>query len=369
MHSYTDPTSATRRRPNLIEGLTRYAPTKLVVQGENQVTEALAWLLDRSPHFARAFARLCLHEGDAEALSAVEAAHAFGAATQIALPHPEEPGRLWPDLALAGDSRLFEVLVEVKLGADPHAYPSEDEVLLQPEMYRRAWDKRSPGTEARVRRVATLTKGFDFGSPSEGPRAGRGRDVTWNEVRDELARLDADGQLGDVLPVARDFLDVVEGRIVRRELPPYTDALLVSAEQLLRRVFALVESAIDASWREPPRRRTDYTGGYVQFRSIGSEHELWIFVTPQGGQYNRFGQGDAVGISVFEAREKRFEEEGRLLPGGFVREPDFSGYRDDRIYVDLPSNEGVIEDVESTATEIATTIVKALRSCRPPFVH
>src|SRR4051794_2281614 len=116
---YSDP-SKRHIRPSLIGGITSVAATSKMVQAEDQWTEVLAWLIDRSRRFAAGVLELFLH-GDEEALAAVQSAVVIGARTQVMLPSIGA-GAIWPDLSVEGSDRAFQLLVEVKLGSEFHEY-------------------------------------------------------------------------------------------------------------------------------------------------------------------------------------------------------------------------------------------------------
>src|SRR5947208_572316 len=109
---YTDPLQP-RQRPNLIAGLISTPSTPATQPLENQMTETLAWLIDRSPAFARAFIQLFVMN-DVQATAAAAGCSAFGASTQVRLPKLPGAGHPRPDLSVCGDGRRFQGLIEVK---------------------------------------------------------------------------------------------------------------------------------------------------------------------------------------------------------------------------------------------------------------
>ena len=356
-HVYIDPAGSHYRSPNLISELTRFRSTKAAVPEENQMTAALAWLLDRSQVFAREFASLFI---DGDVLDGVTR---FGTQTQVALPNPTGKGLLWPDLALAGDARSFELLVEVKVGAEPNEYPEGEQVFLQPDMYAKAWRLRPDEAQASVRRVGTLTRGFDFPSTGDEWRA---PDITWREVRDRLRPLiDSDQLEPSVALVARDFSDVIGVVVLREPLvpPAHIDALQAAGRNVLLRIREPLGTALGATPGRPAKH-ADGMGLLLRRQ----DYELWIIVTPAGGMYNLFGNGDAVGIRLMSPGEKLYPGESQVHAGGFRRNRDLTGYRDDRLYVELDTAEGEIDDPASVGDQIIELTLAALRACRPPLI-
>ena len=355
-HVYVDPAGSHYRPPNLIAELTRFHSTKAVVPEENQMTAALAWLLDRSQVFAREFAGLFL---GSDVLADIKQ---FGTQTQVSLPNPSG-GLLWPDLSLAGDARSFELLIEVKVGATPNEYPDGEEILLQPDMYAKAWRLRPDKTQARLRRVGTLTKGFDFDRTEDEWRA---RDVTWLDNRDLLRQLIDNGDLEPgVVPVARDFCDVI-GQVVLHEAlvaPAHVGALQADGRKVLMGIRDQLGAVIGATPGQPAKHKD---GIGLLFRH--PDWTLWVIVTPAGGMYNLFGNGDAAAFCLLTPGEKPLPDEPRVQAGGFERHRDLSGYRDDRIYIELDTVDGAIADFEAVGNQIIERMLAALRACRPPFI-
>lgn len=354
---YVDPAGPNYRPPNLIEELTRFHTTKAVVPGENQLTATLAWLLDRSQVFAREFAGLYL---ESEVLDGVTR---FGTQTQVKLPSHAGTSLLRPDLSLAGNSGSFELLIEVKVGATPIEYPVGEHILLQPDMYAGLWRLRPSRTQAKVRRVGTLTNGFEFPSPADSWRTA---DVHWQQAQAVLRGLLDSGSIEPgVKFVARDFCEVVSHVVLREPAvsAEHRVALQRSAVPLLAQVRDSLVSAVNVL----PGRPTKHVDGVGVFLRRPDEFELWIIVTPRGGHYNAFGNPDCVGIRLTETEEKPFKDEPRVLAGSFerVRTP---GGPHDIIYLELETVDGVIADADAIANHVVETTLAALRACRPPLI-
>ena len=368
-HFYIDPAGPRYRPPNLVERLMRIPSRRAHAPHENQITETLAWLLDRSPTLARRFAEL-FFEGDDDATAALARAKHFGTRTQLSLSVPDRGTTVFPDLSLAGDERTFELLVEVKVDADPHAFEAEEGTwLLQPDWYAQAWDVRPEASQAAIRRVGTLTRGFSFPVLEASPT--RGRDVTWTEVETMFGS--CLGELEpDVAAVASDFLDVVRRRIlgIGNELPEpgYVDALLTGGRDLLLAIGERLRGSLPVWGADKCVRKHDYQGTFFKAQTPdGIPLNLWLIVVPAGGRYNTPGAPDCVRVRVFEQPKELTDE--RVLSGGFVWEEDAAGYRDFQLHWPIETNEGRIVAPEALADEVAVAIAEALRSCQPPLVE
>jgi hypothetical protein len=364
-HFYEDPTAPEYQRPNLIERLMRYPSRQALTPHENQITETLAWLLSESPTLAREFARLAF-EDDPEALASLDEANSFGARTQLALALPEG-GTVFPDLSLAGNDGSFELLVEVKIDAAPHAFGTEENFLLQPDMYVRAWEQRPEETQARVRRVVTLTRSFDF---PKSESALRGPDLVWTQVADVLEfQLAADAVEPTVALVARDFLEVVRAHILGVvDLPPseHVEALLAHGRELVILIGEYLREYAGASGATKAVRRRDYQGTFLWMTTPDEVPvQFWLTVTPAGSRYNIRGFGDCVSFRIMEAADVLGD--ARLLAGGFRYRQDIAGYRCYHVSWALDTNGGHISDVGAVADRVAGDFVRVLGTCSPPL--
>lgn len=190
----------------------RSPSTHLQQPVENQLSETVAWLLDRSDALARRFAT-CLVGDDDAAVAAIERAVAIGANSQVPLPPLPGTGSPRPDLAIVGSDRSFQVLVEVKVDASEHVYVIDGVPVAQTSVYIRSWrDATNPHTEAKVRKVATLTREV---STVYEPDRMRGATVTWAEFEAVLGEQIERGEMeSSVAAVATDLREVLKARIL-----------------------------------------------------------------------------------------------------------------------------------------------------------
>jgi hypothetical protein len=343
------------------------APTLKQAPEENQLTECVAWIVSRSPAFARAFCGQFLAERE-RGENALARATQFAAETFVTLPHPVGKGVLFPDLLVCGDARSFELLVEVKAGSTPHSYPDGDALLLQPDMYAKAWRALPAASQADQLFVGTLTNNFPFPDSADPIRAG---DVTWEQLRDLLSgTLDRNEFDDDVRLIASDLFDVIEERILTAvgELPPHAGALLSSAKPLIDAVSLRLAADLPAGKaRQPARIERDYTGRYVEFIAPeGVTFELWLFVTVAGGQYNLHALGDVAVARVTSVGMP--DDPARLLSAGFQRRRTLSGWTDWRIWLPLDHTHGEIRDRDAFEDALVGAIVTALRQADPALV-
>lgn len=178
-------------RPGLLTRMMRTPSSIAISPLENQVTEALAWLVDHSEAFARALVRALIGADDDETLSMLERSSDLGAHTQIRLPPLDWAERQYADLSIADPGRHIQVITEVKVGAPFSASVMPDGTTLdQAERYLAAWRAGDLSGQARARRLATISTTGPPTPPPADPM--RGLDLTW-------AR--------DVVPLLRDFAD------------------------------------------------------------------------------------------------------------------------------------------------------------------
>ena len=369
-HVYVDPRDPHYARPNLVERLMRYPSRRGLTPHENQITEALAWLLDRSPELARSFAGL-FFAGDAEALRALDGATTFGTRTQLSMPVPGGTRHVYPDLSLVGDARSFELLVEVKVDAAPHTFEEKGEWLSQPDMYVRAWDARPTITQAELRRVATLTRDFAF--PRVQGSATRGRDVRWDEVVDVVSSCLEEGMVKpSAVEVAQDFLTVVRTRVLSEgsELPPlaHVEALLDEWREVVLDIGRRLRECLPVEGATKCVRKKDYQGTYFWLRTPdGHDVQFWVTALPAGGRYNVRGHPDCLNFRIMDGADELTDE--RLLAGGFRYLEDHAGWR--RYHIDWPlrSKGGHIDDPSGAAETATAHFVDALRTCDPPLAE
>jgi hypothetical protein len=225
MALYQDPAKP-RPRPSLVRDLLTIPAKVDNHQIENQATCVLAWLVDRSPVFARAL--LELFAGDA--LPIVEP---VGARTWISVPKPGG-GAVFPDLSIEGADASFQLLVEVKVGSDFHAFELPDgDSALQPAFYRHAWTQAPSGPKAGCNAVGTLTR--QGGDTPFRPHVLCAHDVTWSQVRDALDVLLSAGALEEpVRLVAASFLEAIRAQIRGRPTRSRRDGRLALRAQAAR---------------------------------------------------------------------------------------------------------------------------------------
>lgn len=139
---YDDPVR--RQRRSLLARLMLQPTTALRHPIENQMSEVLAFLIDRDEAFARGFLVLCAGGTDTQLEDAVAGAKSIGARTQISLPAASPAGlpqrtTLFPDISIDGSDQAFQLLVEVKVDATLHTTVISGVVFEQPDAYVHAW--------------------------------------------------------------------------------------------------------------------------------------------------------------------------------------------------------------------------------------
>ena len=333
-------------RSNLIEELVRALPESGLKPFERQVTVTLAWLLDRSDVFARAFAKLFLGEG------AVAKAERIGARAWATLPPVGVLTKhLYPDLLVVGSDRAFQLLVEVKVDAGIH-FVDVKQTMRQPEGYLYAWrGGESPPRGAEHRRVGTLTKGGPGYSPPEDPM--RAADVRWQAVRDLL-----DGLLlePEVTAVAADFGAVLDDRVLKApKAYDVADEVIARGAQLLQNVPEQLGSGIPGiQWRPMAPPSEDYVGRHFRVpRPADEPVPLWLHVASEGGKYNEAGAEARVWLGEHDRLPD--EVRLRLAEAGFRLVKDASGGSGFRtsIAVDSVRSSGAVVDHAAHVAEWA----------------
>lgn len=248
---------------------------------EDQLTEALAWLLDHDSAFALRFTRR-FAAGDERALGELDKVDHLCVATQIRLdalePTIGDKGPdLRPDLSLTAPDRRFQLLLEVKLGADfrweeyrtPLAAAC-DQVTADVTW----WDARAqaePDREAEVRLVGTLTVCGRVPPHGEG----RAADLRWKDVAELLA-----GTVERVAVVADDLCVFIDKRLyVQVYAPP---PFLEAGATLASRVTDHLASRVN---HRSSRKGSGegHAGVHLHFTTPwGDSETLWIVVTARG---------------------------------------------------------------------------------------
>lgn len=362
MHSlldYFEPLDPLRQPLNLVDALTRLPSKVHLVPEENQLTGVLAWLCDHSEAHARDIATLFVEANDAEATAAIGESKAFAARTWVAL--PRESGGYWfPDLEIAGSDRTIQIIVEVKVGAEPGEYADgegdADRVVLQPDAYARAWYTRPLETRARVCRVGTLTREYAFPMSREPLR---GRDATWGEL---IALLESTSvRSAAVEMVARDFAESLRQKVgLGTELDVDAAALLQAAPNLIEEIARRVTREPNLAGGTKAVRKRDYVGTYIKVTTDAGElFDFWFAVVPRGGRYAASGAPDALWFKLERSSSK--PDPARFYAAGFQLIQDKAGYRKWALYFPLPHATGAIDSavIEPTVAAIRRSLFVA----------
>ena len=203
----------------------QHATTRHKSSLENQASEALCWLIDRSPLLARATVELFLTEDEAREVMG-EAGSVVGASTRISL--RALPGGsahyYFPDVWVAGAKRSFQLMIEVKVDAELHTMeidratlrsecpsmplPDGDSprvTIVQNDAYRLAWSRVEAATDAKRRFVGVLSlEAGGHSSTGEVVGVGRARNVTWRDLHARFTELVESVDV-DVRLVLQDF--------------------------------------------------------------------------------------------------------------------------------------------------------------------
>lgn len=347
---YVDPTSAQWVRPNLITGLMKNPHTELVHPLERQVTIVLAWLLYHSPTFATALSRLFFSD-DEEALAELESASALGARAWGTLRPLPVTGYLYPDVSIAGAGHSFELIVEVKVDASIHAWETPEGLLHQPDAYIRSWRENYDfTTEARVRRVGTLTKnGPGITLDDDMMRAS---DVTWKETRELLGDLLEQGEIErDVVAVAVDFAAALDQFVLKAVETPQTDDLNLAWGYVLfhELVPELAARLKGGATKTKPGLHEDFVSAYVYFDADGATYRLWVAVTSAGGRYNVVGAKARLWLR--EVAESKFPPKlaERFQAAGFTPTTSIVPSKSLRVGIDVAEVQAAGDEDEQLA--------------------
>jgi hypothetical protein len=277
----------------------RFPASLTLIPQENQFTEALAWLVDRSHVFSRSLVELFLQEGDA---------------------------------------------------------------LMQPDAYIAAWRQCLPELEATVRRVGTLTRGFEFAGPSDAMRA---RDVCWHEISELLAAEGAKDTLEpQVRQVAEDYREVINERVLGMgDLPPPGEVAALLAWG--RKVLGSFAKELPVRVRAKPGMTTqkeDFCAQTFRVTSPAAEStQLWIAFTPRGARYNTFGMPDAVHVRIEDPKKP---DPLRVLAGGFEVGQDLKGYTFFGRSLEVAE---LADDVGHAGALLAEWVADSVKACDPPL--
>lgn len=296
--TYVDPADPNRERPSLIAGLMKY-PAAGQHPLENQVSEALCWLIDRSHVLAEATVALFLtQEQTTRALAAAD--RCIGASTRISLDAPSgAKGPYRPDLWIAGANGSFQLMIEVKVRAAEHwmqlpaegvpaGVPDSGEAVnvIQKEAYRRAWSLVS--AEADTRFVGLLSRDVIELEPI-GPVGGieRARNVTWRELGNRFSEI-ADSVEPEIRVVLCDFLHALTLHVSRIG-PAFTKEDATHALEWGTTVLRAAHR--DRGWLpagepdlRPVEKMKDAFGFHIKFRRPGKALvDVHVFATHPDG--------------------------------------------------------------------------------------
>lgn len=270
------------------------ASSRTSLRLEDQLTEALAWILDRDQRLAVRVMGLFV-AGDAEATALVEQAERVGVSTQVRLPPlPDRPGsHLRPDLSLTLDDRELQLLVEVKAGADFNLYEVAGGTTIdQVTAYIAAWQSLGGETEARVRKVGSLTP-EGIGPRTTEVSSLRANDVGWLDLVDLLRNESVESE---VRAVAGDVADTIDFRFGS---PDVSSAFLDGASRLALSIADSLVAVMSDSSRSNdsvfrPSHEHGHAGGYVNFTTrSGVAEKIWLLVTAPGASYAPVGSTTA----------------------------------------------------------------------------
>lgn len=326
-------------------------------QHENQATEILAWLIDRSDVVARAAAGLFL--GD---LPALRGAERIAARTQVSLPHPAG-GTVFPDLSIEGAGASFQLLVEVKIGAElSESLDAGGGAVKQDDVYRQAWAAMDDDGQAAVRAVGTLTR--PGGASTVDAEALRARDVSWSTMRDALAACAADTDAG-VRAVLDSFVDAIDVHIAVAPLDEIEVASWLRDHESLvaltaTRLAELLAGTADAK----TKFSTDYASRYVRFvDTTGQELRVRVYLAPAGGRLNLPGHPDALAVYLGRDTDGTLEKPmlPRLQSAGFVMQKDIWGFKLCRRHFEIPTDTSDHPRLASTAAEQVADMLRAAK--------
>ncbi|CAB4895674.1 unannotated protein [freshwater metagenome] len=304
-------------RPDLFVDLFSVPATITQHQLENQATTVLAWLIDRSPVLGQAITRM--FAGDL-----VRSRIAVGARTQVSLPKPGG-GALHPDLSICGADPAFQILVEVKIDSEFHAYPEFGD-RLQPDVYRHLWESPTVG-DAEIRLVGTLTRTGSRGSVDQATLTAR--DVSWSELRDVIDSLH-DAVEPDIALVASAFVDVIDNRIAPKAIPPADHAAFFALHKsALDRVATSLGYQFGAGGPVKQIAGAAYFGRRIRIDDAGGQPlYLRCYLTPAGTRLNLPGAPDSLVVAPERDPNGTLEDAAAaaFAAAGFTRTKDIAGY-------------------------------------------
>jgi hypothetical protein len=339
MALYQDP-AADRPRPSLVRDLLRIPAKVDNHQIENQATCVLGWLVDRSPVFAREL--IAMFVGDA-----VTVVEPIGARTWLSLPKPGG-GAVFPDLSIDCAEASLQLLVEVKVGSEFHAY---DTGVLQPDYYRWAWSQPIPGPKAEHRAVGTLTRA---GGPTPVDLATlRACDVTWSQVRDRLSDLVANDALAPAVALVADsFLEAIAAQIAVDPPDPSTLKGWLAGHR--DDVHAVANEVADLTAADGIKSTSgrEFVGRRVCYSDVlGKPLFARVYAAPAGSGLTLAGWPDAIIVGIERDADGTLDPElsHAFQAAGFLRVKDTAGFWLHRQYWPL-------DDSRVTASAIAQAL-------------
>jgi hypothetical protein len=368
---YLDPADPAWPKPNLIEGLIAAPTTEKVSPLERQATIVLAWLAHHSRTFAVALLERFLADDD-EGLAALASrgvvigARAWGTLRKI---EGLTEGPIYPDITIAGSGQSFELIVEIKIDAALHWWPTPDGTrIYQPNAYIRSWlENYDQALEAGVRRVGTLTRsGHGLDLPVSPHRAA---DLHWKDVRELLRQLLEDGRIEpEVVAVALDAAAAIDQRILAVKGPPPIDDPVMAWSYVFLAELApgMAECLPGGSIKLNPAVWSDYAGVYVYFETpfASDPQRIHLYATPAEGQYNVAGCGASLFVS--ETADYRWPARLRALmqSAGIPEVKDKAGYKSHRLRLDVADIQAAGDEQAQLAyvLEAAAPLLAALNS-------
>lgn len=353
MTIYQDP-AGPYPRPTLLPALMSVPAKEGQHQHENQATEILAWLVDRSDAVAHAVTELFLGH-----LPPARRPGPIGARTQLSLPRPG--GRtVYPDLSIDGPFASFQLLVEVKIAADLSETLDETGLVRkQDELYRQAWKAQGTDGQAAVRAVGTLTR--PGGDRPIDLTAMQAREVSWSALHTTLAACVPRCEVA-VREVLTSFVQAIDVHIAVQPLDLTAVASWLERHApLVATTARLLAEQLGARADTSTKVTVDYASKYVRFTdSTGQEMRVRVFATPANGRLNLPGHPDA--LAVYLGRDSDATLEPAMIPrlqaAGFVAQKDIWGFKLCRRHYEIPTK----GDVEQLSAVVAEQVAAMLRS-------
>jgi hypothetical protein len=359
---YNDP--AGRPAPSLLAGLMTQPTTHAQHPLENQFSEALSFLISRWPKFAASFAARCGDENDRQLRASVDAAKSIGARTRLSLPvrhsaNGAKRGFLFPDISIEGSDRTFQVLLEVKIDAEPHYAVVGGIKLLQPDAYASAWRRLINPSPARTRRVCTLTRDrLDL----NGADPMRGASITWADVSGLLERAQQSAP-PELALIAAELGRAIVDHILPAVIDPAEFAYVTEiAGPLLDGIVTTLESDYPATLGASSLSvAEDFARRYIRLRVHGHPLQLLARLSPGGGRYNLHDRPATIMLQFMTDANETLPAE--LVPiaisCGMQATRNRAGYTGLRRFIDLPPGLSP-DEAAQLGIQLANELVGAL---------